>query len=238
MQLYPAIDMKDGHCVRLKQGQFDQVKTYWDSPADMAQLWEKKGASYLHLVDLDGALKGRSVNASCIEEIVKTIHIPVELGGGIRSLWDIEEVLRLGVHRAIIGTQAVEHPEMLKEAVRQFGARHIAAGIDAKDGLVAIRGWEQISERSAMDLALEMKEMGVETIIYTDISRDGMLNGPNVEATKALSHATGMNIIASGGVSSMEDLQQIYEAGIQGAIIGKALYEGRIDLAEAVSRFE
>lgn len=238
MKLYPAIDIKDGRCVRLKQGRFDQVKVYSDSPAEVAALWESKGASFLHLVDLDGALKGRSANADCIREIVQTVNIPAELGGGIRSLDDIREVLELGVYRAIIGTKAVEDPQMLRDAVEQFGAEHIAVGIDAKDGMVAVNGWEQVSQISAMELAMQMKEMGVKTIIYTDISRDGMLTGPNVEATKRLSDATGLNVVASGGVSCMEDLRQIHEAGIHGAIIGKALYEERVDLADAVQEFE
>lgn len=238
MKLYPAIDMKDGRCVRLQQGRFDQVKVYSDTPAEIAALWESKGASFLHLVDLDGALKGRSVNAACIRQIVQTVRIPTELGGGIRSLRDIEEVLELGVYRAIIGTKAVEDPEMLRQAVERFGAEHIAVGIDAKDGMVAVNGWEEVSQVSAMDLALQMKEMGVKTIVYTDISRDGMLSGPNVEATKRLSDATGLDVVASGGVSCMEDLRRIHEAGIHGAIIGKALYEERVDLAEAVKEFE
>ena len=238
MKLYPAIDIKDGRCVRLKQGRFDQVKVYSDSPAEVAALWESKGASFLHLVDLDGALKGRSANADCIREIVQTVNIPAELGGGIRSLDDIREVLELGVYRAIIGTKAVEDPQMLRDAVEQFGAEHIAVGIDAKDGMVAVNGWEQVSQISAMELAMQMKEMGVKTIIYTDISRDGMLTGPNVEATKRLSDATGLDVVASGGVSCMEDLRQIHEAGIRGAIIGKALYEERVDLADAVQEFE
>ena len=238
MKLYPAIDIKDGRCVRLQQGRFDQVKVYYESPAEVAALWEAKGASFLHLVDLDGALKGRSANADCIRQIVETVKIPTELGGGIRSLRDIEEVLELGVYRAIIGTKAVEDPNMLREAVKQFGAEHIAVGIDAKNGMVAVNGWEQVSQVSAMDLALLMKEMGVQTIIYTDISRDGMLSGPNVEATKRLSDATGLDVVASGGVSCMEDLRRIHQAGIHGAIIGKALYENRVDLAEAVQEFE
>lgn len=238
MKLYPAIDIKDGHCVRLRQGQFDQVKVYSDTPAEIAALWESKGASYLHLVDLDGALRGRSVNAECIRQIVERVQIPVELGGGIRTLRDIEEVLDLGVHRAIIGTKAVEDPRMLREAVKQFGAEHIAVGIDARNGMVAVNGWEQVSQVSAMDLALLMKDMGVKTIIYTDISRDGMLSGPNVEATQQLSDVTGLDVVASGGVSCMEDLRRIHWAGIHGAIIGKALYENRIDLAEAVQEFE
>ena len=238
MKLYPAIDMKDGRCVRLQQGRFDQVKIYSDSPAEVAALWESKGASFLHLVDLDGALRGRSVNAECIRQIVQTVQIPTELGGGIRTLNDIEEVLELGVYRAIIGTKAVEDPDMLRQAVERFGAEHIVVGIDAKDGMVAVNGWEEVSQVSAMELALQMKEMGVKTIIYTDISRDGMLSGPNVEATKRLSDATGLDVVASGGVSCMEDLRKIHEAGIHGAIMGKSLYEGRIDLAEAVMEFE
>jgi len=238
MKLYPAIDIKDGRCVRLKQGRFDQVKVYSDSPADMAALWESKGASFLHLVDLDGALKGRSANAECIRQIVQRVNIPTELGGGIRSLKDIKDVLDLGVYRAIIGTKAVEDPLMLQEAVKQFGAEHIAVGIDARDGMVAVNGWEQVSQVSAMELAMQMKRMGVKTIIYTDISRDGMLSGPNLEATKRLSDATGLDVVASGGVSCMEDLRKIYQAGIHGAIIGKALYEERVDLAVAVQEFE
>lgn len=238
MRLYPAIDLKDGQCVRLKQGLFDQVKAYSDSPAEVARLWESQGGRFLHLVDLDGALRGRSVNAACIRQIVDAVSIPVELGGGIRTLSDIREVLKLGVYRAILGTKAVQEPELLARAVREFGSEHIAAGIDAKNGYVAIQGWETVSRRRAIDLALEMKDMGVRTIIYTDISRDGMLSGPNVEATRQMAEQTGLDIVASGGMSCMEDLEQLYEAGISGAIIGKALYEKRIDLREAVRRFE
>ncbi|MCI8402245.1 MAG: 1-(5-phosphoribosyl)-5-[(5-phosphoribosylamino)methylideneamino]imidazole-4-carboxamide isomerase [Lachnospiraceae bacterium] len=238
MRLYPAIDIKEGRCVRLRQGHFGQVQVYSDSPAKTALTWEAKGASWLHLVDLDGALRGRSVNAGCLRDILKAVHIRTELGGGIRSLKDIEEALNLGVTRAIIGTAAVEHPEMVGEAVRLFGSGHIAVGIDARDGMVATQGWEQTSRVSAMDLALRMKELGVSTVIYTDISRDGMLTGPNVEATRALSEATGLQVVASGGVSSMEDLFRLSQAGIHGAIIGKALYENRIDLSEALQTFE
>ncbi len=241
MKLYPAIDIKDGRCVRLRQGQFDQVKVYSDSPAAMAAMaagWESQGASFLHLVDLDGALKGRSANAETIRQIIQTVKIPTELGGGIRSLRDIEEVLNLGVYRAIIGTKAVEDPELLREAVRQFGPEHIAVGIDAKNGRVATQGWEHTSEITAMELAMQMKDMGVKTIIYTDISRDGMLTGPNVESTKRISDLGGLDVIASGGVSCIGDLRRISQAGIHGAIMGKALYEGRIDLREAVNEFE
>ncbi len=238
MQLYPAIDLKDGRCVRLSQGRFDEAKIYSDTPSQVAALWEEKGASYLHLVDLDGAAEGRRANGPCIRQIVRRVHIPVQLGGGVRSLGDIEEALALGVSRVIIGTRAAEEPEFVRKAVERFGAERIAAGIDARDGMVAVRGWEKLSQVTAGELAGRMREAGVRTIIYTDISRDGMLCGPNVEATKKLQEAAGIDVIASGGVSSIEDLRRLYEAGIRGAIIGKALYERRIDLAAAIQEFQ
>ena len=203
MQLYPAIDMKNGQCVRLRQGAFKDITIYSDAPEKVAAHWQEKGASFLHLVDLDGALAGYSVN---------------------------EEV--------IIGTKAAEHPEFLRDMVRTFGEEAIVAGVDAKDGMVAVEGWEKVSSLTASDLCLTMKEYGVRHIVYTDISRDGMLSGPNVEATRKLTEETGLDIIASGGVSCMEDLKCLHEAGIRGAIIGKALYENRIDLAEAVRLYE
>ena len=238
MQLYPAIDLKDGRCVRLSQGRFDEAKIYSDTPSQVAALWEEKGASYLHLVDLDGAAEGRRANGPCIRQIVRRVHIPVQLGGGVRSLGDIEEALALGVSRVIIGTRAAEEPEFVRKAVERFGAERIAAGIDARDGMVAVRGWEKLSQVTAGELAGRMREAGVRTIIYTDISRDGMLCGPNVEATKKLQEAAGIDVIASGGVSSIEDLRRLYEAGIRGAIIGKALYERRIDLTAAIQEFQ
>ena len=238
MQLYPAIDMKNGKCVRLRQGAFKDITVYSELPEEIAALWQEKGATFLHLVDLDGALAGRSVNEETIKKIVSSVNIPVEIGGGIRSEEAIKNMLALGVKRVIIGTKAVEEPEFLKDMVEKFGADAIAAGVDAKDGMVAIQGWEQVSTVTATDLCLKMKEYGVKHIIYTDISRDGMLSGPNIPATKKLTEETGLDIIASGGVSCMEDLQALYDAGISGAIIGKALYEKRVDLEEAVCRFE
>lgn len=238
MQLYPAIDIKGGKCVRLTQGLFDNVKVYSDTPADMARLWQAQGATYLHLVDLDGALAGRSVNEDVIRAIVEAVDIPVEIGGGIRSEEAVAHMLKLGVARVIIGTKAVERPEFMAEMVERFGADRIVAGVDARDGMVAIQGWEEVSAVTASSLCLKMKEMGIRHVVYTDISRDGMLSGPNVEATKQLTLDTGIDIIASGGVSSMEDLARLSEAGIQGAIIGKALYENRVDLREAVNTFE
>ena len=238
MQLYPAIDMKNGQCVRLRQGAFKDITIYSDAPEKVAAHWQEKGASFLHLVDLDGALAGYSVNEEVIRRIADTVSIPIEIGGGIRSKEAVERMLDLGVRRVIIGTKAVEHPEFLRDMVRTFGEEAIVAGVDAKDGMVAVEGWEKVSSLTASDLCLTMKEYGVRHIVYTDISRDGMLSGPNVEATRKLTEETGLDIIASGGVSCMEDLKCLHEAGIRGAIIGKALYENRIDLAEAVRLYE
>ena len=238
MQLYPAIDIKGGKCVRLTQGLFDNVKVYSDTPADMARLWVSQGATYLHLVDLDGALSGRSVNEPVIRAIAESVSVPIQIGGGIRSKEAVSSMLNLGVQRVIIGTKAVENPQFIQEMIEEFGPEHIAVGVDAKDGMVAIEGWEKVSSLSASELCQQMKEYGVRHIVYTDISRDGMLTGPNVAATKKLTDDTGLDIIASGGVSSMDDLQNLYKQGIHGAIIGKALYEKRVDLKEAVLRFE
>ena len=237
MQLYPAIDIKDGKCVRLTQGVFDNVKVYSDNPVEMAKLWVSQGASFLHLVDLDGALAGKAVNGEVIKGITEAVDVPVQLGGGIRSEEAVESILRLGVHRVIIGTKAAKEPEFIKVLIDKFGAEKIVVGLDAKDGMVAVEGWEEVSALTAIELCSKMKAYGVRHVVYTDISRDGMLTGPNVAATKKLAKETGMNIIASGGVSCMEDLQTLYEQGIQGAIIGKALYEKRLDLQEAVKRF-
>ena len=238
MQLYPAIDMKNGQCVRVRQGAFKDITIYSDAPEKVAAHWQEKGASFLHLVDLDGALAGYSVNEEVIRRIADTVSIPIEIGGGIRSKEAVERMLDLGVRRVIIGTKAAEHPEFLRDMVRTFGEEAIVAGVDAKDGMVAVEGWEKVSSLTASDLCLTMKEYGVRHIVYTDISRDGMLSGPNVEATRKLTEETGLDIIASGGVSCMEDLKCLHEAGIRGAIIGKALYENRIDLAEAVRLYE
>ena len=238
MQLYPAIDMKNGQCVRLRQGAFKDITIYSDAPEKVAAHWQEKGASFLHLVDLDGALAGYSVNEEVIRRIADTVSIPIEIGGGIRSKEAVERMLDLGVRRVIIGAKAAEHPEFLRDMVRTFGEEAIVAGVDAKDGMVAVEGWEKVSSLTASDLCLTMKEYGVRHIVYTDISRDGMLSGPNVEATRKLTEETGLDIIASGGVSCMEDLKCLHEAGIRGAIIGKALYENRIDLAEAVRLYE
>lgn len=238
MQLYPAIDLKNGQCVRLKQGAFKEITVYSDKPEEIAAIWQSKGATYLHLVDLDGALAGHSVNEEVIKKIVDTLSIPIEIGGGIRSEEAIEAMLALGVSRVIIGTKAAENPEFIRDMVNKFGQERIVAGVDAKNGMVAVEGWEKLSDLSASELVNRMKEYGIRHVVYTDIARDGMLSGPNVEYTKKLTEETGLDIIASGGMSSMEDLRELYNAGVHGAIIGKALYENRIDLKEAIDAFE
>ena len=238
MQLYPAIDMKGGKCVRLTQGSFDHTKVYSDDPVDMAEKWVSMGATFLHLVDLDGALKGRSVNEPVIRRILSAVTVPVQVGGGLRSREAVKNMLDLGVRRVIIGTMAAKEPGFLRALTAEFDREQAVAGGDAKDGLVAVEGWEKVSTLTSLELCLKMKEYGIRHIVYTDISRDGMLTGPNVETTRELTLNTGMDIIASGGVSCMEDLQELYNQGIQGAIIGKALYEKRLDLQEAVRRFQ
>ncbi len=238
MRLYPAIDIKNGQCVRLRQGLFDDTTVYANEPYLVAKEFEADGAKFLHIVDLDGALRGTGANDEALKKIVENVTIPVEIGGGIRTMQDIEHRLSLGVTRVILGTKAVESPDFVKEAVEKFGADKIVVGIDAKDGMVAIKGWETISNVDAVTLALSMKELGVKTIIYTDISKDGMLCGPNFAQTARMVEITGMDIVASGGVSCMNDLLELEKVGVEGAILGKAIYEKRVDLKEAAARFE
>lgn len=238
MKIYPAIDIKNGQCVRLRQGMFHDVEVYSHIPSKVAALWESQGASYIHLVDLDGALAGHSVNEAVIKEILSVVSVPVQLGGGIRTVKDIETLLNMGISRVIIGTKAVQDPAFVKEVVTNFGSDKIVVGVDAKNGMVAIEGWEKVSNIHAANMCLQMRDVGIRTIAYTDITRDGMLKGPNVEYTKELADITEMEIIASGGVSCMKDLERLYESGIQGAIIGKALYENRLDLKTAIELFE
>lgn len=238
MQIYPAIDIKDGKCVRLKQGQFDQVTIYDEDPLKVAIQWVKAGASYLHLVDLDGALTGESSNHKIIRKIAQTIPIPVQVGGGIRSIKDIDQALSSGIQRVILGTVAIQNPTFVEEAIVQFGSTHIVVGIDAKNGKVAIEGWEKISKFPTIETCLYMKKLGVDTIIYTDISKDGMMLGPNIEATQELLFKTNMNIIASGGVTKIRDLEKLQQIGVAGAIIGKSLYQNKLNLSEVIQEFQ
>ncbi len=237
MIILPAIDLKEGKCVRLEQGLMEKDTVYSDNPAAMARHWQDEGGEFLHLVDLDGAFAGVPKNKAAIEAIVSAVDIPTELGGGIRDLETVEAYLNLGIDRVILGTVAKENPELVAEACRRFPGQ-IVVGIDAKNGLVAVRGWAEVTEKQATDLAREMEGFGVSAIIYTDIARDGMMQGPNLEATRALAEAISIPVIASGGVSSLEDIRnllQIERYGVEGVITGKAIYSGSLNLREAVA---
>ena len=240
MVIFPAIDIRGGKCVRLFKGDFAQETVFSDRPEEMAAKWEAQGGKFLHLVDLDGALAGRSVNLAVVKRIVDTVKIPVELGGGIRTMENIDEVLALGVQRVILGSVAVKNPALVKEACQKYGDR-VVVGIDAKDGIVAVDGWGVSGDVEVTVLAKEMAKAGVKTIIYTDISRDGTLSGVNVEATARLARESGVKIVASGGVKSLDDIEALlpYEKdGIEGVIVGKSIYTGSLDLQEAIALVE
>ena len=238
MKLYPAIDLKDGKCVRLLQGNYNEVTVYGNNPGEMAKKWESLGGDFLHIVDLDGAKAGKEVNGKAIRQIVEAIQIPIELGGGIRSIEDIRLQLSRGVHRVILGSAAIKNRTLVKKAIEIFGADRIVVGVDAKDGMVAIEGWLEVTDTSALGFCKELEKMGVQTVIYTDIAKDGMMQGPNIEETRKLVENTHLNIVASGGVSSLEDLKVLEKIGVYGAIIGKAIYTGAIDLEEAAKLFK
>ncbi len=237
MVIFPAIDLKNGKCVRLQQGKFDNVKVFNEDPVSVAKEFEKKGAEYIHLVDLDGALEGELVNRAVIEKIVKSVNIPCELGGGIRTIERIEELLDLGISRVILGTIAIKNPEITKEAVKKFGGDRVVIGIDAKHGKVAINGWIDITEKDVVELIKEMENIGVKTVIYTDIEKDGMMQGISYDSVKRILEQTNINIVVSGGVTTIEDIKKLTvleNSKIEGVITGKAIYEGKLDLAEAI----
>lgn len=233
MRIYPAIDIKDGQCVRLFKGQFSDVTVYGDSPAEMAKKWEAMGGEYIHVVDLDGALRGHGVNAEKIREICNSVKVPVQTGGGIRTMEDIRSKLECGIDRVIIGTRAVSDSEFVKRAVDKYGEK-IVIGIDAKDGMVAVEGWEKTSDFTAVEFAEKMVSIGVKTIVYTDIATDGTLAGPNVSAMAEMVRAVRADIIASGGVGSLEHIKALVPTGVEGVIVGKALYTDKVNLTEAV----
>ncbi len=236
MIIYPAIDIKEGKCVRLTQGKFDDVTVYYDEPYKIAEEFVKKGAKFVHTVDLDGAKEGKRINATVISDIAKHCgDIPVQLGGGIRDIKAVNEAFELGVSRVIIGTAAAENPDFVEEAVKNFGNK-IAVGIDAKDGYAATHGWEKVSKIKAVELAKQMEQIGVATIIYTDIATDGMLKGPNLAAMTEMVSSVNCDIIASGGVSSIKDLEALSKTGVSGAIVGKAIYSKNIDLDELLTK--
>ena len=232
MIIYPAIDLLDGKCVRLSQGKYDQVTVYSENPAEFAAIWTSKGAQYIHVVDLNGARTGNPLNDSVLSEIVEKAGVPIQVGGGIRSMERIDELLTIGVERVILGTGAVKDPEFVAEAVKKYN-EGIVIGIDAKDGFVAVDGWENKSTRKAVEFAREMESIGIATIIYTDISRDGMLSGPNLKALERMVSAVDCSVIASGGVGSISDIIDLSHTGVSGVITGKALYENKFDLTLA-----
>lgn len=237
MTIFPAIDLRGGKCVRLFQGDFGQETVFSNRPADVARKWQEQGAEFLHLVDLDGARSGHSENLATVQDILAAVTIPVELGGGIRTMENIDAVLALGVRRVILGSVAVRDPKLVADACAKYGDR-IVVGIDAKDGIVAVDGWGISGDIEVITLAKRMKEAGVCTIIYTDISRDGTLSGVNVKATAELARESRVRIVASGGVRDARDIKALkpYERdGIEGVIVGKSIYTGSLSLPEALA---
>ena len=235
MILYPAIDLKDGQCVRLLQGDMARATVFNDDPAAQAAQFAEAGAEWLHVVDLNGAFEGRPVNATAVSSILTAVGLPVQLGGGIRSLETIESWLERGVARVVLGTVAVKDPALVREACAKWPGQ-VALGIDARGGRVAVEGWAEVSDLEVEDLARRFEDAGAAAVIYTDVDRDGILTGPNLAATAALADAVTMPVIASGGVASLDDLQALAAAPrISGAIVGRALYDGRVDLRAALS---
>lgn len=233
MIIFPAIDIKDNKCVRLLQGDFDKVNVYGNDPSLMAKKWEDKGAKFLHMVSLNGARGEGNVNDESIKKLLSTVNIPIQMGGGIRSKERVKELLDLGVDRVILGSVAIKDKELLKDLISQYKEK-IVVSVDAKNGKVATQGWEEVSDVNSLDFCKELEEMGVKTIVYTDISKDGMMVGPNFDIYEKLSKETNLDIIASGGVTSIEDVKKLKAMDLYGVIIGKSLYENKIDLKEVL----
>jgi phosphoribosylformimino-5-aminoimidazole carboxamide ribotide isomerase len=233
--IFPAIDIKDNECVRLTQGDYEQKKVYAKDPAEVAKKWEREGASFLHIVDLDGAKDGLLSNKQSIRKIVESVSIPVQLGGGIRDEETVIKLLELGVNRVILGTVAVENPSLVERLISLYGPERIIVSIDANEGKVATRGWREISEIDALALCQTLEKIGVSTIVYTDILRDGMLQGPNFAIYQELSEKTNLQVIASGGIGSLKDIENLASLELYGTIVGKALYEEKVDLKEVLS---
>ena len=233
MQILPAIDIKNGHAVRLVKGDFEQETVVNDNVLDQASIFMEAGIQYIHVVDLDGALEGRAANRDLIAKIKEMTGLAIEVGGGIRTIEQIEDYLSVGINRVIIGSMAVKHPQFVKEALDKFGSDKIVVGIDAKNGMVATEGWLETSTVDYISLALEMEKMGVRLLIYTDVDRDGTLTGPNFEHyEKLIAHLTSAKVIASGGIHALSDLQQLEKIGLAGTIVGKAYYNGDISLKD------
>ncbi len=235
MEVIPAIDLRGGRCVRLHQGDFRRETVFSDDPVAMALRWQEQGGPRLHVVDLDGAAAGEPAHLEIISAIIAELDIPVQVGGGIRSAATARAWLEAGVHRVVIGTAAVRNPGMVREVCREHGSERVVVSVDARDGMVALQGWTEASEVSALDLALRMSALGVVRLLYTDIARDGMLSGPDLDSNARLVRETGMAVLASGGVASIEDIQRLAPTGVEGVIVGRALYTGAVRLAEAVT---
>lgn len=233
MIIFPAIDIKENKCVRLLQGDFDKVNIYGDDPSAMAKRWEDKNAQFIHIVSLNGARGEGKVNDESIKKILSTVNIPIQIGGGIRSQERVQELLNMGVNRVIVGSIAIKNKELLKKLVKKYKEK-IVVSIDAKNGKVAVQGWEEISDVDSIELCKELEQIGVKTIVYTDISKDGMMIGPNFNIYEKLSKETNLDIIASGGVTTIEDIKRLKDMDLYGAIIGKALYENKIELKEVL----
>lgn len=233
MIIYPAIDIKDKSCVRLRQGSYDDVTVYERDPVKVAKTWESMGAEILHIVDLDGARDGIRINEDVIRRIIENVDIPVQVGGGIRDTAGVEIYLNIGASHVIIGTAAIKNPPWLREMIDSYGDK-IIVSIDARDGWIATDGWESISKKKASDYIKELKAYGLQRIVYTDIAKDGMLLGPNFKIYKELKDRVDIEVIASGGVTSIDDIRRLRELGLYGVIIGKALYDGKLDLREVL----
>ena len=233
MIIFPAIDIKDGRCVRLTQGRFDQVSIYNDNPAEVARLWESMGAQYIHLEDLDGAKDGSPASRDMVKSVIDAVDIPVQVGGGIRSLERADQLIALGARRIILGTAAVNDRELTQAVAERYPGR-TAVSVDAVNGMAAVNGWAKVSDTDVLDICAFMQEIGINTLIYTDILMDGMLKGPNFREYERLMRETSLDIIASGGVTTKEDITRLAKMGIYGAIVGKALYDEKIDLKEAI----
>ncbi len=235
MEVIPAIDLKDGRCVRLFQGDFAQETVFSDDPLAMAKSWQDQGGHRLHLVDLDGAIQGKPVHLEVITSIVRELDIPVQVGGGIRDLATADTWLNAGVDRVVIGTAAVSNPDMVSEVCQKHGSERVVVSVDAKDGLVALRGWKETSSVTVLELANQMVDLGVVRLLYTDIARDGALTGPDLATNARLAEETGLAVQASGGVASVEHIKELLPTGVEGVIVGMALYTGTVNLAEAVA---
>ncbi len=238
MEVIPAIDLRDGRCVRLYQGDYDRETVFSDDPTSVALKWQDMGAPRLHLVDLDGAATGVPANLEALRRICEAVSVPIQTGGGIRSLDSAARVLDMGVQRFILGTSAVEEPALVEQACRRFGAAAVVVGVDARDGMAAIRGWRETTGVSALDLIRSMAGLGVRRFVYTDISRDGTLTSPNFGAIEDIAQGCGASLVVSGGVSSPDHVERLASLGVEGVVIGRALYTGDVDLGEAIAKAE